>query len=378
MIYEPREDSYLLEKFVKQLAFGSVLDIGTGSGIQAKAAAKKKSVKKILAVDVQKDVIAHCKKIKNMKITCKQSNLFSKVTGKFDTIIFNPPYLPADATLGDLTVEGGKKAYEIVQKFLSKAGKHLKDDGIILLLVSSLTNYHECEKAMRENAFDYKRIGAEHIFFEDLFVYEIKRFPVLKKLKDVKDLAYFSHGKRGIIFTGTFKGKKVAIKAKLPESKAMGRIEHEAKALGLMNKKKIGPTLIKTGKDFFVYRFVAGEFFPAWAEKAKKKELVNCIKDIFKQCYEMDIMGVDKEEMHHPYKHIVVDKKGKPVMLDFERLHHTLKPKNVTQFVQYLTSSLLTPILQKKGIKIDKKKARIAAAQYKKTKQFQELLRLVR
>jgi pyruvate dehydrogenase E1 component alpha subunit len=40
-VYEPREDSLLLEKYVKKFAKGIVLDIGTGSGIQAKAAAER-------------------------------------------------------------------------------------------------------------------------------------------------------------------------------------------------------------------------------------------------------------------------------------------------------------------------------------------------
>ena len=35
MLYEPREDSRLLAKYAKKYAKGLVLDIGTGSGIQA-------------------------------------------------------------------------------------------------------------------------------------------------------------------------------------------------------------------------------------------------------------------------------------------------------------------------------------------------------
>ena len=40
-VYEPREDSYLLQKYVeKYCKVDLVLDIGTGSGIQAITAAK--------------------------------------------------------------------------------------------------------------------------------------------------------------------------------------------------------------------------------------------------------------------------------------------------------------------------------------------------
>ena len=62
MIYEPREDSELLAKYVKKYAFGGVLDMGTGSGIQALTAAKKKKVKSVLAADIQANVIDDIKK----------------------------------------------------------------------------------------------------------------------------------------------------------------------------------------------------------------------------------------------------------------------------------------------------------------------------
>ncbi len=40
MVYEPREDSYLLKKHIPEYSRGIVLDIGTGSGILAKEASK--------------------------------------------------------------------------------------------------------------------------------------------------------------------------------------------------------------------------------------------------------------------------------------------------------------------------------------------------
>ena len=52
MIYEPREDSYLLQKYVKKYSKGKYfLDIGSGSGIQAKTAIKAKA-KSVLATDI--------------------------------------------------------------------------------------------------------------------------------------------------------------------------------------------------------------------------------------------------------------------------------------------------------------------------------------
>ena len=188
MIYKPLEDSFLLEAEVKRFAKGNVLDMGTGSGIQAVAAANKKSVKKVLAADVQKSVIDYCKKnIKNKKIKFLKSNLFNKIPKqRFDTIIFNPPYLPQDPKLKDLTIYGGKKGFEIVEKFLGKAGDYLKGDGMILLLISSLTNQRKVEEMLGENLFVFEVVAKKHIFFEDLFVYLIRKNKIIKKLENKK------------------------------------------------------------------------------------------------------------------------------------------------------------------------------------------------
>ena len=46
-MYEPREDSEFLAGFVKEYARGSVLDMGTGSGIQAKTAKENENVTEV-------------------------------------------------------------------------------------------------------------------------------------------------------------------------------------------------------------------------------------------------------------------------------------------------------------------------------------------
>src|SRR3989344_2383754 len=97
MIYEPKEDSYLLAEKVKEYAKDkSILDIGTGSGIQA-VTAKSAGAKSVIASDINLEAINHVKKqFKKNKIRAVHSNLFDKIIGTFDLIIFNPPYLPED------------------------------------------------------------------------------------------------------------------------------------------------------------------------------------------------------------------------------------------------------------------------------------------
>jgi len=171
-MYEPEEDSYLIEKYIKDYPSDSCLDIGTGSGILAKEASKH--CKKVLAVDIDKKVIKYCKtNIKNKNITFKTSNLFSEVKNKFDLILFNPPYLPNDPLVKDKALDGGKKGYEIIEKFLSQAKSHLNKNGKILLIFSSLTNKKKVNSLIKKHNFKFKELEKEKHFFEEVYLYLI-------------------------------------------------------------------------------------------------------------------------------------------------------------------------------------------------------------
>ena len=269
-VYEPREDSTMLERYVREYAKGDVLDVGTGSGIQAIAAAQSNNAKSILATDIQKGVIDYCKKcIKNKKIRFLQSDLFKNVKGKFDTIIFNPPYLPQDLKLKDLTIEAGKKGYEIIEKFLNEVNNFLKPDGIILIVFSSLTKKEKVEEFIKNNLLDFEELEKAHIFFEDIHIYLLKKSELLRKLesKKIVNMKYLTKGRRGLLFTGVYQNKKVTIKSKNPQSTAFGRIENEAKWLKKLNEYNIGPKLLAVGKGHFVYEYIYWDFIFDYLKK---------------------------------------------------------------------------------------------------------------
>jgi len=177
-MYKPRQDSFLLEQYVK-LAKGKVLDIGTGSGILALTASKNPKVKSVLAVDVDKGSINYCENnVHDKKVKFAVSNLFENVKGKFDTIIFNPPYLPNEREIDiqDKALYGGKKGYEIIERFLAEAKTHLNKDGVILLLFSSQTDKAKVDLIIKKSGFKSKLLEKKHVFFEDLYVYSLKLF----------------------------------------------------------------------------------------------------------------------------------------------------------------------------------------------------------
>ncbi len=169
MIYKPREDSFLLEKYVKKFAYGKILDMGTGSGIQALAA--KTKTQDILAVDSNMEAVAHVKKL---GIKALQSDLFSNVKGTFDVIICNPPYLPAaegEDSESRQSTTGGKYGYEFIERFLKEAQQYLKKEGIILLVYSSLSG--GIGSIAKKLGYKIEILEEQKVFFEILKVAKI-------------------------------------------------------------------------------------------------------------------------------------------------------------------------------------------------------------
>jgi len=384
-IYVPREDSFMLQIFVKIHSKGKVLDMGTGSGIQALTAASNANVKSVLAVDINKKAIEYCRKnIKNKKIIFKYSDLFSDVKEKFDTIIFNPPYLPADGFKIDISVIGGKKGHETVERFLDEADDYLSEKGIILLLLSSLANQQKIDEIIDKNAFVYEELAEKEAgLYEKLHAYLIRKSDLLKKLEKlgIKHVKKFTKGHRGVIYAGKLNGKKVAIKIQRPDIQVK-TIENEINCLKVLSKKKIGPKVIFSGKDYFVYEFIEGRFIKDFIDKTKDRKIIKKIlKDVMLQCRTLDKLEMNKEEMHHPYKHVIVADKNKAVLVDFERCRKTRDPKNVTQFCQYLISGKMNHLLSEKGIKINREKIIELAKNYKKdfkNKSFLEILKILK
>ncbi len=178
-VYAPREDSFLLAKAVTELARGKTLDMGTGSGIQAIAAAKKSEVKSVTAVDASTDALkcaeknAAANKVKE-KIKFIHSNLFENVRGSYDSIIFNPPYLPVE--LGEkldaesMAWHGGKDGRKVLDSFLDKFSSFLSPEGQLLLLQSSLNGLQKTQRKLKALGFSAEIHSSEAFFFEKIHV----------------------------------------------------------------------------------------------------------------------------------------------------------------------------------------------------------------
>ncbi|MEK6938835.1 MAG: HemK2/MTQ2 family protein methyltransferase [Nanoarchaeota archaeon] len=395
-IYAPQEDSYLLQKWVRELASGRVLDVGTGSGIQALTAAESKNVKEILAIDINEEALLQLKQKTKLlrKIQIKKSNLFENVDSKFDTIIFNPPYLPQDKGIEDSALYGGKKGWEISERFFNEVSKYLVAKGKILFLFSSYTNKEKIEEILQHHLLSFKELESKKFpFFEELYVYVIEKSELLRELerKGIEQVHYLAKGKRGIVYSGVWKTQnqvklhfatekllKVAIKTENPRSTALSRMENESKWLERLNREDIGAKLYFFGTNYLVMEFISGERWGEWLKDKNKGEIKEVIIKILKQLYRLDQLKVNKEELHHPYKHILVTNEGEPVLIDFERCKETEKPTNITQFLECLCR--MKEELEERGVKVEVEGMRKLSGEYKSNysiQQFKEIQEMI-
>ena len=173
-IYEPAEDSYLMQKVLKEKIPAllktnpdlKVLEIGSGSGTQL-VVLQQLGVKNIFSSDINQHAVEQCRKL---GFNCIQSDLFENIKDKYNVIIFNPPYLPEDKKEpqeSKLATTGGKSGGEIINKFLHQAKNYLASNGKIFLLTSSLTQ--------EVDFLNYKKelLEIDKLFMEELFVWEL-------------------------------------------------------------------------------------------------------------------------------------------------------------------------------------------------------------
>ncbi|MCK5548864.1 MAG: methyltransferase, partial [Thermoplasmata archaeon] len=153
-----------------------ILEIGTGCGLIALHCAMTANV---TATDVNPHAIELAKKnalSNGLKLEVIKSDLFENIGGKFDVIIFNPPYLEGKDNVGrkgewlDRAWDGGQGGDEVVLRFLSRAGDFLKPRGRVYLLLSSK---NKGAMDIISEKFKAKMLGLKKLFFEKLAVYEL-------------------------------------------------------------------------------------------------------------------------------------------------------------------------------------------------------------
>ena len=148
-VLDPRpETEHLIETVIELCNPKTILDLGTGSGCIALSLAREFPEANISATDVSEQALSVAKENWELlelsaQVRFVQSDWFENVSGQFDLIVSNPPYI-AKAELADLDMEvlaheplsalspgdDGLVAYRFI---FSDAASYLEPDGLIVL-----------------------------------------------------------------------------------------------------------------------------------------------------------------------------------------------------------------------------------------------------
>ncbi len=113
-------------------------------------------------------------------------------------------------------------------------------------------------------------------------------------------------------------------------------VEHEASILKIVNSIGIGPRLFDYTKHMLMIEFIDGLLIKKWLAIDKPYEYTKeVIRDLLKQCYTLDLIGVDHGELSNMYRHVIISG-NRACIIDFESASIRRRVNNLTSAMQYL------------------------------------------
>lgn len=169
-MYEPSEDSWLLQRVARRRSGEVAVDTCTGTGIIAHALME--GFDEVIGVDVDEESIAYARE------QCpgpdyRVGDTLRPVEKRVDLITCNPPYLPPeDLELVDRELESSRAGVGFSMKLLDQAHRVLKPGGAVLFIASSRADLDSLKRHAIDTGWELDVCDSEKHFFETLFVYE--------------------------------------------------------------------------------------------------------------------------------------------------------------------------------------------------------------
>jgi putative serine/threonine protein kinase len=154
--------------------------------------------------------------------------------------------------------------------------------------------------------------------------------------KKVLNVPVLGKGCVGLVIMAYLDGKRAALKIRRTDADR-STMKREAGMLEVANSLRVGPRLLSVSKDFLLMEFIDGLLFPKWLRTQRgKKKLRAILRDVLEQCWRLDEAGLDHGELSHAPKHIIINGREKPLIVDFETASLDRHPSNVTSICQFL------------------------------------------
>lgn len=155
----------------------NVLDMGTGSGIQAITAAA--NALKVIGVDINPEAVHYAKKNISTnglekKVSVIQGDLFSSLSpkSKFDVILFTPPYFEGTprTLLEQALIDPDKK---LIKNFFGTAKDYLAPGGYVQMIYSSIAGHEYALQIIRDLGWEHSLMAQSKTWTEIFFIYRI-------------------------------------------------------------------------------------------------------------------------------------------------------------------------------------------------------------
>ncbi|WP_059005672.1 HemK2/MTQ2 family protein methyltransferase [Streptomyces specialis] len=167
-VYAPQHDTFLLKRALVRERLGTgarVLDVGTGTGALALAAARHGTGARVTAVDTSRRAVLTARvnaALSRLPVRVEHGDLLAPVAGRtFDLVLANPPYVPAPD--GDAPRRGLSRAWdagtdgrELLDRLCAGVPSLLRPGGVVLIVHSGL-----CDPELTVKMLEKERLRAE-------------------------------------------------------------------------------------------------------------------------------------------------------------------------------------------------------------------------
>jgi len=193
------------------------------------------------------------------------------------------------------------------------------------------------EDARLKKIFSYPHYSEEHYreVVEDLRAMGVEGIISMGRV-EVDDLRVVGKGCVGIVLAGTLRGERVALKV-LRSDANRASLKDEARLLSVANGCRIGPKIIASTDSVIAMGYIEGKYLSRWLEDPHAAEEVRyVVRELLSQCRRLDEAGLDHGELSNAKKHILIDQRGSPFILDFETASKNRKCRNFVSMLSYI------------------------------------------
>lgn len=184
-------------------AGSSVLELGTGTGVIAAAAARHS--KEVCATDISPHAVRCAKATMRLnkvqkRVEILHGDLFAPVAGRrFDVILFNLPYLARPATSLEAMAWSAGAQCELIGRFLAEAPQYMNEGGSIQMLFSSAAPMAKVVTMIQRYGYQIAVMSSAWLlgFLERVYLLKLSS-PFSDALRPTRRRPYSPHGTKKI------------------------------------------------------------------------------------------------------------------------------------------------------------------------------------